>query len=151
LNIGMLIVTGPDIPLTFPLNPGPVTFTGPFSFTGVLCGTIPGLQSVCGEHFFPSLTGSGIVSAEFNTFFPKPDFPLLVFTHATYTFFVPESSTISLVGIAIALMFVHRMRCRLSVRHVRTCLHDSTTRWRTAEDLRLQPSGSRVKVIPRPF
>ena len=99
-------ITGPEIIL----NKGPGTYVVPFSFTGALCGTEVGVShpnppDPCLANL-PELTGSGLVSVRVGA---VSGFERLYEIDATYTFFVPEPSSIVLVATA-GLIFLLRRR-----------------------------------------
>jgi hypothetical protein len=91
------IITGPPITL----SAGPLTYQSTFTFNGALCGT----QSNGNAHGdacvvdLPSLTGSGVVTADFHLLNG-----LLAFTSATYTFVIPEPGTSMLAGAGIVIV-----------------------------------------------
>ena len=94
------------------LNTGAGNYVSTFSFTGSLCGTVApyGLADPCAANL-PTLTGSGTVVVQI-ILSGDPVRPL-EYVQATYTFSVPEPSTIVPVGLAMALMFFPAIRRRM--------------------------------------
>jgi hypothetical protein len=92
---------GPNVSI-----PGPGTFTGTFSFTGALCGTLPpwdGRPEPCDLNL-PSLTGTGRVAmtAEIT------EYGSLDLTEVTFTFLTPEPNTFFLCVPAALLIVAAR-------------------------------------------
>ena len=111
-------ITGPPIPLSMEAG----IYTGTFSFTGSLCGTLYPGSSIPNPCFasLPSLEGEGIVSVLVTgplIYGGNP--PLFEYKEATYTFInpVPEPSTMLLFGTGQFLILGYLRRFGISKRH----------------------------------
>jgi hypothetical protein len=106
LNWGSLFAEGPSFfEMTGPpiqLDAGPGAYTGVFSFSGSLCGTISGsgIPEPCMADF-PVLTGAGAVAVTLIA----NSMGTLTYTEATYTF-IPEPAGAVLMLAALAFVIV---------------------------------------------
>ncbi len=92
LGYSIFDITGPGIVL----NMGAGTYTGTFSFTGSLCGTIDSTGACAAD--LPTLTGNGQVAVQIGSVVDN-GLTLLFYTQATYTFLpTPEPGTLLLLG-----------------------------------------------------
>lgn len=94
------------------VDAGPGTYESTFTFTGSLCGTQGGAIPLPCVANLPSLTGSGIVSANFVAIGAN-----LSFSSATYTFTTPEAGAWILMCCGIAgLLALRRFPERRAMR-----------------------------------